>query len=338
MISPLRCCKLVLKRMKLLDLFCCAGGASMGYSQAGFEVTGVDIKDQPSYPFKFIKGDVMEIIKDKDFLNSFDVIHASPPCQGYSNATKPDSIYVHYSQGKDTPKLIEPVRNALINTGKYYIIENVAGAKEYLIEPFRLTGYMFNMPIERTRYFECNFPVAELKNITKRGYSKKYAEENGIDYRDMSVTGKSRRKGSIDVWRKVMDMPWAGRGRWEAYGGLKPPCLFGRTPFSLRILGGFCSDGGDEGNIGDGWWRKLCGRFSYRGRDGLLSGAWRRGKDVSRIQAIVEGENARALRVGMLDEERWFGISNVTTFRFCTTHGHNICDAVRVKPYPTVSS
>jgi DNA (cytosine-5)-methyltransferase 1 len=207
--------------MKLLDLFCCAGGASMGYYRAGFEVTGVDIKDQPSYPFKFIKGDVMEIIKDKDFLNSFDVIHASPPCQGYSNATKPDSVYVHYSQGKDTPKLIEPVRNALINTGKYYIIENVAGAKEYLIEPFRLTGYMFNMPIERTRYFECNFPVAELKNITKRGYSKKYAEENGIDYRDMSVTGKSRRKGSIDVWRKVMDMPWAGRG-WELTEAIPP--------------------------------------------------------------------------------------------------------------------
>jgi DNA (cytosine-5)-methyltransferase 1 len=207
--------------MKLLDLFCCAGGASMGYHQAGFEVTGVDIKDQPSYPFKFIKGDVMKIIKDKDFLNSFDVIHASPPCQGYSNATKPDSIYVHYSQGKDTPKLIEPVRNALINTGKYYIIENVAGAKEYLIEPFKLTGYMFNMPIERTRYFECNFPVAELKNITKRGYSKKYAEDNGIDYRDMSVTGKSRRKGSIDVWRKVMDMPWAGRG-WELTEAIPP--------------------------------------------------------------------------------------------------------------------
>ena len=207
--------------MKLLDLFCCAGGASMGYSQAGFEVTGVDIKDQPSYPFKFIKADVMEILKDKDFLNSFDAIHASPPCQGYSSATKPDSIYVHYSQGKDTPKLIDPVRTALINTRKYYIIENVAGAKEYLIEPFKLTGYMFAMPIERTRYFECNFPVVQLKNITKRGYSKKYAEDNGIDYRDMSVTGKSRRKGSIDVWRKVMDMPWAGRG-WELTEAIPP--------------------------------------------------------------------------------------------------------------------
>ena len=207
--------------MKLLDLFCCAGGASMGYHQAGFEVTGVDIKDQPNYPFKFIKADVLDILKDKDFFNSFDVIHASPPCQGYSKATKPDSVYVHYSQGKDTPKLIEPVRNALIAIKKYYIIENVAGAKDHLIEPFKLTGYMFGMPIERTRYFECNFPVAKLKNITKRGYSKKYAEEKGIDYRDMSVTGKSRRKGSIDTWREIMGMYWAGRG-WELTEAIPP--------------------------------------------------------------------------------------------------------------------
>lgn len=207
--------------MKLLDLFCCAGGASMGYHQAGFEITGVDIKDQPNYPFKFIKADVLDILKDKDFLNSFDAIHASPPCQGYSKATKPDSIYVHYSQGKDTPKLIEPVRNALIATKKYYIIENVAGAKDHLIEPFKLTGYMFGMPIERTRYFECNFSVAKLKNITKRGYSKKYAEEKGIDYRDMSVTGKSRRKGSIDTWREIMGMYWAGRG-WELTEAIPP--------------------------------------------------------------------------------------------------------------------
>ena len=207
--------------MRLLDLFCCAGGAGMGYHKAGFDVTGVDIKDQPNYPFTFIKNDVMEVLQDKYFLSQFDVIHASPPCQGYSKATKDDSVYVHYSQGRQTPKLIEPVRKALIKTGKYYIIENVAGAKNDLINPFYLTGFMFNLPIERKRYFETNFSVKQPEAKVKRGFTKRYAEKNKIDYRDMSVTGKSRRKGSIDVWRKVMEMPWAGRG-WELTEAIPP--------------------------------------------------------------------------------------------------------------------
>lgn len=207
--------------MKLLDLFCCAGGAGMGYHKAGFEVTGVDIKDQPSYPFTFIKRDVMEVLNNQDFLNQFDVIHASPPCQGYSKATKADSIYVHYSQGKDTPKLIDPVRKALIASGKYYIIENVYGAKNDLINPFYLTGFMFGIPIKRRRLFECNFNVEQPVEKFKHGYTKQYAIDNNIDYRDMSVTGKSRRKGCIDVWRKIMDMPWASRG-WELAEAIPP--------------------------------------------------------------------------------------------------------------------
>jgi DNA (cytosine-5)-methyltransferase 1 len=208
--------------MKLLDLFCCAGGASMGYHRAGFEVTGVDIKDQPNYPFYFIKNDAIEILKDKSFLSQFDAIHASPPCQGYSKATKDNSIYVHYSEGKDTPKLIETVRSHLIESKKYYIIENVIGAKNYLINPIRLTGHMFDMPIKRGRYFECSFPIDQPKNIVRPGYCKKYAEKNGFDYRDMTVTGKSRRKGCIDVWKKIMDMPWAVRA-WELSEAI-PPC------------------------------------------------------------------------------------------------------------------
>ncbi len=149
--------------MKLLDLFCCAGGAGMGYHKAGFDVTGVDIKDQPNYPFTFIKNDVMEVLQDKDFLSQFDVIHASPPCQGYSKATKDDSVYVHYSQGKQTPKLIEPVRKVLIETGKYYIIENVVGAKNDLIEPFYLTGFMFDLPIDVKDILKLIFQLSNLK-------------------------------------------------------------------------------------------------------------------------------------------------------------------------------
>lgn len=205
--------------MKLLDVFCCSGGASKGYHDAGFEVTGVDIKSQPNYPFEFIKADAMDVLKDKDFLSQFDVIHASPPCQGYSNATRDDSKYVPYSQGKQTPKLIPQVRDLIKH--KHHIIENVAGARFDLINPCMLSGFMFGLPIERKRYFECSFLLLPPCPMFPRGYTKRYAEQNGIDYRDMSVTGKSRRSGSIEVWKNIMQMPWAGRA-WELSEAIPP--------------------------------------------------------------------------------------------------------------------
>ena len=65
--------------MKLLDLFCCAGGAALGYHRAGFDVTGIDINPQPNYPFVFLQGSALEL--PDEFLMQFDAIHASPPCQ-----------------------------------------------------------------------------------------------------------------------------------------------------------------------------------------------------------------------------------------------------------------
>ena len=134
-----------------LDLFCCQGGAGMGYSQAGYKVLGIDIEDQPRYPFAFLQCDALRFLDQ--FGNDFDLIHASPPCQGYSHLT-PDAHRDKY------PKLIPALRSMLRELGKPYVIENVAGAKDELENPIMLCGSMFGLRTQRHRFFECSFPVS----------------------------------------------------------------------------------------------------------------------------------------------------------------------------------
>ena len=135
---------------RLLDLFCCAGGAGVGYARAGFEVVGVDIVDRPSYPFSFLKHDAMTL--DAEFIASFDAIHASPPCQSYSDLAKRNG------NGHEWPRLIEPVREMLIASGRPYVIENVEGSP--LINPVILCGTMFpKLRVLRHRLFEANFEI-----------------------------------------------------------------------------------------------------------------------------------------------------------------------------------
>lgn len=140
--------------MKLLDLYCKAGGASKGYQLAGFEVVGVDIKKQKRYPFEFIQADCLELMKDMEFLKSFDVIAASPPCQTHSITQ-----HLRNAQGRSTDKvdLIPQTREALIASGKPYVIENVPGAP--LIEPIQMCGSYFGLKVRRHRRFESNLPL-----------------------------------------------------------------------------------------------------------------------------------------------------------------------------------
>lgn len=137
--------------MKMLDLFCCEGGAGMGYSMAGFDVTGVDIEQQPRYPFAFECGDALEYLAEHGC--EYDAIHASPPCQGYSHLT-PGAHKAKY------PKLIPKLRDMLRQLGKPYVIENVAGARHELENPVMLCGSMFGLRTQRHRYFETNFHIA----------------------------------------------------------------------------------------------------------------------------------------------------------------------------------
>lgn len=110
-----------MSRPRLLDLFCGAGGCSVGYDRAGFDVTGVDIDPHPDYPYPFTQADAMAVLTDTAHLDRFDVVHASPPCQGYSrlNALTPDAARDY---------LIDDVRELLNTWGGIYVIENVESA------------------------------------------------------------------------------------------------------------------------------------------------------------------------------------------------------------------
>lgn len=140
--------------MRLLDLFCGVSGASAGYAAVGFEVTGIDLKHGKRYPYNYIQGDVLTYLQDLDFLRSFDVIHASPPCQTHS-VTK----HLRNAQGKSTSKvdLIPQTRAGLVASGKPYIIENVPGSP--LLNPIQLCGSSFNLKVRRHRLFESNMPL-----------------------------------------------------------------------------------------------------------------------------------------------------------------------------------
>jgi DNA (cytosine-5)-methyltransferase 1 len=132
-------------RPKLLDLFCKAGGAGMGYYLAGFDVTGVDIDPQPNYPFEFIQGDAIQFLLTHG--HEYDVIHASPPCQKASRSTSP-----HKANGKIYLDLIPITRYVLELIGKPFIIENVPEAD---IKPdIVLWGPMFGLKVLRKRHFE----------------------------------------------------------------------------------------------------------------------------------------------------------------------------------------
>lgn len=165
----------------------------MGYHRAGFdEIVGVDIKPQPRYPFEFVLGDALEYVAAHG--QEFDAIHASPPCQHYSSATRDKSKH---------PDLYKPTRNELIETRKPYIIENVVSAP--YDHGIVLCGSMFDMRIRRHRNFETSWFVFQPPcqhegrerpiTITGRG---------GAKWQDY----KHSRKAPVNMWPELMGAPW----------------------------------------------------------------------------------------------------------------------------------
>ena len=131
-----------MSKPRLLDLFCGAGGAAVGYHRAGFEVVGVDIAPQKHYPFEFRQADALTFP-----LDGFDVIHASPPCQANSVSRH----MVGALRWRTTPNLVTPMYERLGASSLPWVIENVVGAP--MADAMQLCGSMFDLPTIRHRWF-----------------------------------------------------------------------------------------------------------------------------------------------------------------------------------------
>jgi DNA (cytosine-5)-methyltransferase 1 len=159
---------LVSDRPLLLDLFCGAGGAGMGYHRAGFDVVGIDIDPQPHYPFAFRQANALDPALWLDATGGRypDAIHASPPCQRFSKSVSRKHRERH-------PDLIEPTRELLVASGVPWVIENVPRAP--LRDPITLCGSSFDLEVRRHRRFEMSDPPLFVPQCRHFAYEPKYA-------------------------------------------------------------------------------------------------------------------------------------------------------------------
>lgn len=197
---------------RILDAFCCAGGATRGYqlSAPGVHVTGVDIVHWPDYcGDDFIRADAVQYIADHG--HEFDFIHASPPCQDHSALTKGNRRRGWTDTHVD---LIPATRAALQSTGRPYVIENVQGST--VRRDITLCGLMFGLRVFRHRYFETGggMPIAAPPHPTHRGH-RVSGWRHGVRYDgDMvAVYGDGGGKGSVTDWQAAMGIDWTADKR-----------------------------------------------------------------------------------------------------------------------------
>lgn len=186
--------------MRLLDLFCGAGGAAVGYARAGFEVTGVDIKPQPNYPFSFKQADALYMLQT-GWVDMFDAIHASPPCQAFTQMSA-------RWRGKGTKAdehldLLTPTLKLVAATGLPYVVENVPGARSLMPEAITLHGGMFGLGVHRPRLFTTNFLLMLPTSAQTKDPVRVYGKADG-----RRVWGETRAWHSLEQGSEAMGIDW----------------------------------------------------------------------------------------------------------------------------------
>lgn len=183
--------------MKLLDLFCCCGGISKGFHDAGWECVGVDIKDDHNYPYEFIQEDVFNL--PPLFFKQFDLIHASPPCQQFSWSAK-QWINKGY---QFEPDLVDKTRQLLDSAIRPYIIENVVGAP--VRNDLTLCGEMFGLRVLRHRIFEIKgFTVLQPPHQKH----KPPIDHNHSYYVNLTGHGGQSYSFKLEDWQKAIGIDW----------------------------------------------------------------------------------------------------------------------------------
>ncbi|MEM6696768.1 MAG: DNA cytosine methyltransferase [Bacteroidota bacterium] len=199
-------------KLMILDLFCGQGGAGAGYMDSGFDVVGVDLLDfSKEYPGQFIQADAVEFLLQ--YGQYFDAIHASPPCQAFSPSTA-----VFRGRGKKYVDMIADVRKVLETLGKPYVIENVPQAP--IRKDISLVGYAFGLDLIKKRSFELGnglfllqmpFPRLAGRTVRNGDFAHVVGKGSHSGQGGQNKPYKGRREGEtvLQVWRRVMQMPWA---------------------------------------------------------------------------------------------------------------------------------
>lgn len=200
-----------MSRPRLLDLFCGAGGCSVGYHRAGFDVVGVDNRPMPRYPFSFIQADALEYLAC--YGREYDAIHASPPCQRYSRAAFRREYKLQH------PDLLDITRQTLDRVSRSWVIENVDGAPMQR-GAFMCCGLMFGLKVFRHRWFESSVmiltpshPSHRGKLIGRNGFCCVVGHGGGANAR-MRKSFRREAEGFRDTkadWCAAMGIDWMSR-------------------------------------------------------------------------------------------------------------------------------
>jgi DNA (cytosine-5)-methyltransferase 1 len=180
---------------RLLDLFCGAGGAAVGYARAGFEVVGVDHVNQPNYPFEFHQAEALRFVEDAlgFWQFGFQAIHASPPCQTHVKGLA--AVNAKLGRRSRHLDLIAQTRELLEQTGLPYVIENVVGAP--LRDPVVLCGSSVGLTVRRHRLFETSWPL--MVPTCAHGL------HNGNYWTSFRPNGETRRSRVVQVYGQAAD-------------------------------------------------------------------------------------------------------------------------------------